>query len=448
MQFDGLSIVDKPARAPEPRGERRFHSLKGLMLESVRRQTFVDWPVDFLDRDNLAQAGFFYLRTMDHVQCAFCRGIVGYWDEGDQPETEHKKHFPNCPFVMGAATGNVPAAANPDTDEGRLYKMLNEFYAFKMANTRPSLPSTYHTDSMRVLDGGKVAYPQLNTSVSRLRTFSRWPKETRVDAEKLSDAGFFYTGISDFVQCFHCGGGLFAWRKEDDPFADHARHYPSCNFIRMTHNVPNGVEVSGEVNTLERQSTLSKQEAEMLLHHPLAKRLVALGLSSVSVREALKLSVEASGFLCPTVTEALELVFDYDEKERQKSPKNQCHDGLPVPQSEPQEPNHEATGGTSEASMEVEETKETFFPPTPPPEHSGQSTLSDYSKLLQEVQALRQAVQVEERRLQCRLCGKEQVAVVFQPCSHLHLCADCARPRDSCVTCGSVVRGTLRPIIG
>ena len=105
----------------------------------------MDWHVDFMDQDKLAQAGFFYLRTMDHVQCAFCRGIVGYWDEGDEPETEHKKHFPNCPFVTGVATGNIPAKGDPDTDEGRLYKMLNEFYAFKMANKRPSLPPSYHT---------------------------------------------------------------------------------------------------------------------------------------------------------------------------------------------------------------------------------------------------------------------------------------------------------------
>ncbi|XP_045136593.1 baculoviral IAP repeat-containing protein 3-like [Portunus trituberculatus] len=448
MQFDGLPVMKTPARAPEPRGERRFHSLKGLLLESVRRQTFVDWHVDFMDQDKLAQAGFFYLRTMDHVQCAFCRGIVGFWDEGDQPETEHKKHFPNCPFVTGVATGNIPADADPNTDEGQLYKMLNEFYAYKMANTRPSLPSAYQTDSMRVLDSPTIAYPHLNTSVSRLRTFSRWPKETRVDAEKLSDAGFFYTGLSDFVQCFHCGGGLFAWRAKDDPFANHARYYPHCSFIRMAHNVPNGAEMNGEANTLERPLTLSKTEAEMLLHHPSPQRLVTLGLSSVSVRETFKLCVEQRGFLCAMVTEALELVFDYDEKERQKQPKNQCHDGLPVPPSEPQEPSQEPAAGTSEASMEVEETKEPFFPPTPPPEHNGQSKLSDYSKLLQEVQALRQAVQVEERRLQCRMCGKEQVAVVFQPCSHLHLCADCARPRDSCITCGSVVRGTLRPIIG
>lgn len=129
----------------EPRLERRFHSLTGLLMETTRRQTFVDWKVTFIDREKLARAGFFYLKTKDHVQCAFCRGIVGYWDDGDDPEKEHKKHFPTCPFVQGTATGNVPAIATPDTDEGRLYQLLNQFYAYKIANTRPARPSAYHT---------------------------------------------------------------------------------------------------------------------------------------------------------------------------------------------------------------------------------------------------------------------------------------------------------------
>ncbi|KAG0721608.1 Death-associated inhibitor of apoptosis 2 [Chionoecetes opilio] len=441
-QYDGLAVVNNAIPAPEPRGERRFHALKGLLLESVRRQTFVDWKVSFVNPDKLAAAGFLYLRTMDHVQCAFCRGIVGFWDEGDEPSEEHRKHFPNCPFVMGSATGNVPIAATPDTDEGRLYHLLNQFYAFKMANTRPSPLSNYHTDSTRVSHGGEVAFPQL-TLVRRLQTFAQWPKDTRVEPEQLAEAGFFYTGLSDFIQCFHCGGGLFGWRADDDLFADHARYYPCCNFIRNKRS-EQGVPAIHEANTTELQPSFTKQEAELLLHHPLAKRLITLGLSPVSVREALKLCVEKWGFLCSTVTEALELVFDYDEKERRKSTSS-SHDGLLVPQPDTQETNHEDVTSTA---MEVVETKQPFLPPTPPPEQNNQPTASDYSKILQEVQALRREVQEEERRLVCRQCGKERVEVVFQPCSHFHLCADCARPMDSCITCGTVVRGTLRPILG
>lgn len=113
------------------------------MLEAVRRQTFADWPITYMDPDKLARAGFYYLKTKDHVQCAFCGGIVGFWDMGDVPEEEHKKHFPNCPFVSGTVTGNVPATASSETNEGHLYRLLNQFYAFKVAHTKPPLPTTY-----------------------------------------------------------------------------------------------------------------------------------------------------------------------------------------------------------------------------------------------------------------------------------------------------------------
>ena len=33
----------------------------------------------------------------------------------------------------------------------------------------------------------------------------------------------YIAGMSDKVQCFHCGGGLQFWEPEDDPWVDHAR---------------------------------------------------------------------------------------------------------------------------------------------------------------------------------------------------------------------------------
>nr|AWK27045.1 X-linked inhibitor of apoptosis protein [Eriocheir sinensis] len=445
-QFDGMPVKTS-GREPEPRGERRFHSQIGLMLEAVRRQTFVDWPLPFVDPDSLAKAGFFYLKTKDHVQCVFCNGIVGFWDEGGEPEVEHRKHFSTCPFMTGGVTGNVPAVASPETDEGRLYQLLNQYYASKVAHTRPPLPATYQADSTRVPCDGQAAFPHLSTPMSRLRTFAEWPKDTTgVEAEMLSEAGFFYTGMSDFTQCFHCGGGLFAWRRGDNPLTDHEHFYPFCNFIRMQRKESGGAEhSSAKPGAQQRHRTLGKEEAELLLHHPMAKRVLELGLPRASVKEALKLRLETRGVLCKSVTEALELVFDYDERQRQMAAKELVRDGLQQPEPEEQETSNNAT--PAESAMEVE-TKEHFLPPTPPPEQSGQPTASEYARLQQEVQALQQQVLCEERRLTCRECGKERVAVVFQPCSHLHLCANCARPRDSCITCGSIARGTLRPIIG
>ncbi len=30
------------------------------------------------------------------------------WEEGDNPSTEHRRHFPRCPFVCNLPVGNIP----------------------------------------------------------------------------------------------------------------------------------------------------------------------------------------------------------------------------------------------------------------------------------------------------------------------------------------------------
>ena len=42
------------------------------------------------------------------MQCAFCRGVAGEWEEKDVPILEHQKHFPRCPFISRLPVGNIP----------------------------------------------------------------------------------------------------------------------------------------------------------------------------------------------------------------------------------------------------------------------------------------------------------------------------------------------------
>ena len=44
---------------------------------------------------------------------------------------------------------------------------------------------------------------------------------------------FLWTGLSDHVRCFHCGNGLRNWEKDDDPWEEHARWYPECNYVLL-----------------------------------------------------------------------------------------------------------------------------------------------------------------------------------------------------------------------
>ena len=56
----------------------------------------------------------------------------------------------------------------------------------------------------------------------------------------------YLTGDGDKVKCFHCDVQLNEWEPEDDPFVEHARWFPQCQYIRLikgedfVHDVQNG----------------------------------------------------------------------------------------------------------------------------------------------------------------------------------------------------------------
>lgn len=91
-----------------------------MQFERCRLWTFKNnWSNVYVHPEDLALAGFYRPSEdvcgskqgpSDLVECYFggCR-LFG-WDDGDHAWSEHVKHFPHCPFILGGATTNVPLA--------------------------------------------------------------------------------------------------------------------------------------------------------------------------------------------------------------------------------------------------------------------------------------------------------------------------------------------------
>jgi len=105
-------------------------------------------------------------------------------------------------------------------------------------------------------------YPAYNSKAALLESYTGWPHGINPSPSSLSTAGFYFLGKrlviekifentihfniithtqiplylsfskGDLTRCFHCGGLLYAWRTTDEPFAEHARWYPNCVFVR------------------------------------------------------------------------------------------------------------------------------------------------------------------------------------------------------------------------
>lgn len=156
---------------------------KRLVQEDFRLGTFVNWPQDApVQPRDLAKAGFYYTNSADRVKCAFCKGILRNWEQGDDAMVEHRSHFPNCAFVKGDPTGNVP-----------------------LSNTGTSshVVVIRWTDDTAVPD--RPRHPEFASQSTRVSSFTKWPRNKRQRPQELATAGFYYAGkgsLAVYIICF------------------------------------------------------------------------------------------------------------------------------------------------------------------------------------------------------------------------------------------------------
>ena len=82
----------------------------------------------------------------------------------------------------------------------------------------------------------------LRDANDRLKTFTLlgWPISSTINAVEAAEAGFFYTGHSDILKCFHCNVAVHNWEPKDNPVYEHIKFSRFCGFTlgRASGNVP------------------------------------------------------------------------------------------------------------------------------------------------------------------------------------------------------------------
>lgn len=79
-------------------------------------------------------------------------------------------------------------------------------------------------------------HPQYISFKKRLESFVDWPTRCPKRPKDLAAAGFFYDGFADgfldCVKCFYCDQGVCLWEASDNPFQEHRKLNPACDFMR------------------------------------------------------------------------------------------------------------------------------------------------------------------------------------------------------------------------
>lgn len=416
------NTVDAPSPAPSSQSlapASNSASQRALRSEALRLATYQGWPLDFLSPRELSAAGFFYRGISDHTMCAFCCITISQWEPHDSPMTEHRRHAPNCPFVLQLNVGNVPlsigrterpASASPavspaptpvPAQSSRSSFVLPPLLGFNggadtcsrfQSESRPNaLPERVPAPRLttRALDAGEgpsssvptdlaslgllphqpARHPELSSFEARMNTFADWPPGLKQRPAQLAEAGFYYMKTGDHVKCFCCDGALRNWEPEDDPWVEHARWFYRCNFL---------VSVKGDeyVKSIQEQF---KPTPISSLESSIESINSGSDTSSVSSQESGLESSQSSGF-----SSGSEDVV------------------------EPKKPTKEAAKEDAVVATNSEQTNK-----------------------------LRDA-------LLCQICCDEQLSIVFLPCGHSMTCPSCATALTNCPLCRKRIEASVR----
>lgn len=233
-------------------------------MEATRLDSFSNWSISFISKTELARYGFYFVGPNDMVKCYFCRVEIGLWEPNDNVLSEHLRWSPYCPLLRKRQTNNEPIDSSfldqlpePSYDTCgiriRENSVAENGYSSSDRSSSGSLsspPSSLTSESSMMSNSSvgyqqhqqqeqqqqqqkRPEYPNYAIEAKRLESYEDWPKFMKQKPKELSDAGFFYTGKSDRVKCFSCGGGLKDWEAEDEPWEQHAMWYSHCEYLKL-----------------------------------------------------------------------------------------------------------------------------------------------------------------------------------------------------------------------
>ncbi|XP_068006491.1 baculoviral IAP repeat-containing protein 7 [Melanerpes formicivorus] len=380
-----------------------------MRSEARRLRTFQQWPdTSPMSPRDLVKAGFFFVGPGDDVQCFCCGGVLKDWAPGNCPIAEHLKFFPSCKFICGEDVGNqemLPLQEISDTVDGQFLSLSQDIESEETA-----LPN-------------EPEYPEMATEEMRLSTFQNWPQYTDMPPEQLARAGFYYTGQDDVVRCFHCDGGVRSWSFGDDPWREHAKWYPECEFLLQARGSEyvNSVQDSFSSTLLsprdpwdqtEHDSSASQDPPGNLELQELPQDVsdVVQNVLQMGFEPVLVFKMIANKYLL-TGTFYLsesELISDLLQPEESRG-----YTGAVQREAE-----------TSVAGEEMQPVQ------------------------LKESDEYQMSTEEQLRRLQeekmCKVCMDRDVSVVFVPCGHLVACGECALNLRLCPICRAVIQGSVR----
>ncbi|XP_029580239.1 baculoviral IAP repeat-containing protein 3 isoform X2 [Salmo trutta] len=234
-----------------------------------------------------------------------------------------------------------------------------------------------------------------------------------------------HKGHGDNVKCFYCDGGLRNWEPGDDPWQEHAKWFPRCDFLIQTRGrayVSNIQDTHFHIETVGVSQTPVSREitsendvvgglgVPSAMLSPVVQTVLQMGFEAGLVESLVQTKYLLNGQHYISVSGLVTDILAAEEEDRTRRPQSRGQ-GLVERQ------------GLSAGGVRTQ---------TPIREKAVGNPAPD--ELLRQLQ--------EERT--CKVCMDKRVSIVFIPCGHLVVCSDCAASLRHCPICRATIRGSVR----
>ncbi|XP_029458275.1 baculoviral IAP repeat-containing protein 2 [Rhinatrema bivittatum] len=432
-----------------------------MSTEDARLRSYQAWPLTFLPPTELAKAGFYHLGPKDKVACFMCGGQLSNWEPKDNAMSEHRRHFPDCPFLE-----------TPTWEYSRL----------------------------------NVSNIGMQTYRARVKTFINWSPRIPVQPEQLANAGFYYVGGNDDVKCFCCDGGLRCWESGDDPWTEHAKWFPRCEYLlkikgqefvnqiqaRFPHLLEQLLSTS-EIPTDDVSSPIhvergeNRSEDAVMMNNHMVKAALEMGFSRSLVKQTVQSKILTSGENYNSINELVSDLLAAEDEKIEEEKERQAEDvqsddlavlrknrmaliqcltsGLPILDNllsakVINEAEYDIIKQKTQAVLQARELIDMILVKGNTAANVFRNTLKEHDPTLFKALFVEKTLKytpsedfsglsMEEqlRRLQeertCKVCMDKEVSIVFIPCGHLVVCKECAPSLRKCPICRGTIKGTV-----